>query len=72
VLILYKYYIPIDISVGDIGVLDLVSHMVFGCKIVPCNMIFEKMKPNGGKKTSKPAHGFRLINIMGTSAKLQV
>ena len=46
--------------------------MVFGCKIVPCKIRFERMKPSGGKNTRKPVHGLRLVNIMGTSEKLHM
>ena len=43
--------------------------MVLACKTVPCKIILDKIKPKPGKKHKRPAHGFKLINKIGTRAK---
>ena len=43
--------------------------MVFGCRRVPCRIMFESMNPKPGKKISIPAYGFKLMSIIGTIAK---
>ena len=45
-------------------------YIVFGCVIVPCKIIFDRINPNAGKNIKSPAQGFKLISMIGTIVKL--
>ena len=47
---------------------NLKPYIVFGWAIVPCKIMFDKIKPKPGKKISIPAHGLSFISIIGTIA----